>query len=127
MPENYLEIIRECDSEDLKALLERIEHGQPIDRWPSGKAFEHLILRAIEIEGARVRWPYTVSYLTEVVEQIDGVIYSEHLSCLIEAKDYAQPINIEPIAKLRNHFQDGLRLRWDSFLVEPALRNRPKS
>ena len=38
----------------------------------------------------------------DVVEQIDGVVYSDGLSCLVECKDTKSKVNIEPIAKLRN-------------------------
>jgi hypothetical protein len=37
-----------------------------------------------------------------VVEQIDGAIYSDHLSCLIECKDQEGNLAIDPVAKLRN-------------------------
>jgi hypothetical protein len=36
------------------------------------------------------------------VEQIDGVVYSDELACLVECKDEAGKVNFEPIAKLRN-------------------------
>ncbi|MEI7584768.1 hypothetical protein [Runella sp.] len=72
--------------------------------WESGKAFEFLILRAFELEGALIRWPYSVSIFGESVEQIDGVIHFEdiNISILAEFKDYSKNLNIEPIAKLRN-------------------------
>lgn len=38
----------------------------------------------------------------ETVEQIDGAIHSGGLWCLIECKDATVPVNVEPIAKLRN-------------------------
>ncbi|UUO15978.1 MULTISPECIES: restriction endonuclease [Aphanizomenonaceae] len=38
----------------------------------------------------------------EEIEQIDGVVYADGLSCIIECKDTAKPVKIEPIAKLRN-------------------------
>jgi hypothetical protein len=28
--------------------------------WAPGKAFEYLVLRAFQLEGAEVRWPYSV-------------------------------------------------------------------
>jgi len=49
-----------------------------------------------------VRYPF---HLTEgnLNEQIDGAIYSDGLSCLVESKDTADTKNSEPIAK--RHFQ----------------------
>jgi hypothetical protein len=72
--------------------------------WDDGKAFEFLILRAFELEGALVRWPYSVSIFGEHVEQIDGVIHFNdmNISVLAEFKDHSKNLNIEPIAKLRN-------------------------
>jgi len=70
--------------------------------WEPGKAFEYLVLRAFELEGAEVRWPYTVIIGEDDVEQIDGAVYSDGLSCLVECKDSVKRTNVEPIAKLRN-------------------------
>jgi hypothetical protein len=36
-----------------------------------------MVLRAFELDGAEVKWPYRVKLFGEEVEQIDGVIYSE--------------------------------------------------
>ncbi|MCC5621225.1 aminotransferase class I/II-fold pyridoxal phosphate-dependent enzyme, partial [Nostoc sp. CHAB 5715] len=38
----------------------------------------------------------------EVLEQIDGVVYSEGLAYIIECKDECEAVDILPIAKLRN-------------------------
>jgi hypothetical protein len=72
--------------------------------WESGKAFEYLILRAFELEGADVMYPYSVNMHDEVVEQIDGVVHADGISALVESKDFddKRRVNIEPIAKLRN-------------------------
>jgi len=72
--------------------------------WSDGKALEFLILRAFELEGASIRWPFSVNILNENVEQIDGVIHFNdiNLSVLAECKDHSKNIKIEPISKLRN-------------------------
>ncbi len=70
--------------------------------WTPGKAFEYLIVRAFELEGAEVRYPYIVKIAEAIVEQIDGVVYSHGLSCMIESKDWKGYVGFEPIAKLRN-------------------------
>ena len=72
--------------------------------WDAGKAFEYLVLRAFELDGADVRYPYSVRLFEEEVEQIDGAIHCLGLSCLVESKDYADKTNVDiaPIAKLRN-------------------------
>ncbi|MEB3311885.1 MAG: restriction endonuclease [Snowella sp.] len=86
----------------LRSLWKDIE-ARHTPGWDSGKAFEYLILRAFELDGAEVKWPYRVKLFGEEVEQIDGVIYSAGLSCLVESKDFADKnVDIAPIAKLRN-------------------------
>jgi hypothetical protein len=69
--------------------------------WPAGKAFEYLILRAFEIEGADVQYPFSVNLPSGINEQIDGVIYHSGLAAIVESKDRGT-LNVEPIAKLRN-------------------------
>ena len=70
--------------------------------WESGKALEYLIIRAFELEGATVTYPFSVRLAGTVVEQIDGAIYSDSLSCLVECKDRDHNIAIDAVAKLRN-------------------------
>jgi hypothetical protein len=72
--------------------------------WDAGKAFEYLVLRAFELDGAEVRYSYSVKLFGEEVEQVDGVVYCSGLACLLESKDFADKVNVDitPIAKLRN-------------------------
>lgn len=90
---------------DLLALLNT--PAQQAAFGPSGKAFEYLIVRAFEMEGLPVEYPFEVladdltgSGSKKTYEQIDGVVYGS-APFLIESKDYASAVNIEPIAKLR--------------------------
>jgi hypothetical protein len=48
--------IRLLDWKGLRDLWDRSAKG-PVPGWPAGKAFEHLILRAFELDGATVRYP----------------------------------------------------------------------
>ena len=84
--------------------------------WPPGKALEYLILRAFQLESAHVTYPYDVRIKevmapydiddrNDTIEQIDGAIYCDGLACLVEIKDQAQPIKVDPIAKMRNQLQ----------------------
>ena len=70
--------------------------------WESGKLFEYTVLRAFQLEGAIVRWPYSVKIDDEVVEQIDGAVTINGYHILIECKDWAKSVSIEPFAKMRN-------------------------
>ena len=101
--QDYIRKIRPKDRQKLlglwKAILNKNTPG-----WDSGKAFEFLVLRAFELEGAVIRWPYGVNIFNENVEQIDGVVHFDDIgfSVITEFKDYSSNLNIEPIAKLRN-------------------------
>ncbi len=98
----YENRIQSLQWNELRTLWERIEN-RDTPGWPPGKAFEYLVLRAFQLDGADITWPYPVRLFGEEVEQIDGAIHFSHLSCLVESKDYGnQAINVEPIAKLRN-------------------------
>lgn len=100
-PIDYRERISQYNQEGLLELWTAVEAGL-VAGWPPGKAFEYLILRAFELEGAEVRWPYTVNFGQEIVEQIDGAVYWNGLACLIECKDTEEKASIEPLAKMRN-------------------------
>ncbi len=114
MPLNLdpVERIRKLNHSGLKRLWKRIRQGDT-PGWDSGQAFEYLILRAFELEGAVVGYPFQVVVpkkqkasedepSAQPDEQIDGVIYVDGLHCLVESKDWSKPVNIDPIAKLRN-------------------------
>jgi len=92
--------VRLLDWDGLRALWSNSARG-PVPGWPAGKAFEHLILRAFELDGATVRYPFEVTLGDAVVEQIDGAVYAGHLSCLIEAKDTASALDFDALAKIR--------------------------
>jgi hypothetical protein len=99
---DYRTKIKAYEHGDLLALWQHIQAGNTPD-WDSGKAFEYLILRAFELEGAEVRYPYRIQREGEEIEQLDGIIYSDNLACLVESKHFQTiPTNFEPIAKLRN-------------------------
>src|SRR5579862_5855854 len=99
---DYVDRIREVDYPRLTEMWDSVRAGRAIRGWAKGKAFEYLLLRALELEGAEIVWPYEVRVEGIALEQIDGMIYYEHLACLVEAKDYGDDIAIAPIAKLRN-------------------------
>lgn len=80
---------------DLRALWRRIKAREPLDDWPPGRALEFVVLRAFQLERARVVWPYV-----NANEQIDGAIHTDGLACIVETKDHASAIGFEAIAKL---------------------------
>lgn len=104
MPTNadYELKIKQDDRAALLRLWTLITNGRSVeDGWGTGRAFEDVVLRAFELEGAVVRYPFSVTEGT-ISEQIDGAVYSDGLTCLVESKDTSDAKNIEPIAKL--HF-----------------------
>lgn len=94
--EKYVDWVRSMSRSGVLDLWERVKEGQDLRPWPPGKAFEYLILRAFQLEGAQVVWPYRGEW-----EQVDGAIYVDGLSCLIESKDWREPVDFGPIAKLK--------------------------
>jgi hypothetical protein len=73
--------------------------------WDAGKACEYCILRAFQLEKATVFWPYRVYDRQDPsleLEQIDGTILVNGRYYLVSVKDESDPLNIDPIAKLRN-------------------------
>jgi hypothetical protein len=89
--------------EDLRILWAEVENNTLNDQlWLPGKALEYLIVRAFELEGSAVQYPFRVYAEGREVEQIDGVLYIGSLAFIIETKDRQYAVDIEPIAKLRN-------------------------
>lgn len=101
MPTDYVKRVQRLDWTGLRALWEKIELRETRG-WAAGKALEHLVLRAFELGGATVRWPYEIPLAGATVEQVDGAVHLDSLSCLVECKDTVEKVNAEPLAKLRN-------------------------
>lgn len=102
MPTNaeYQHQIRRLQRPALLSLWRQILAGDT-PGWAAGRALEYLVLRAFELDGAAVTWPFNVSVGGATVEQIDGVIYADGIASLVECKDSSRPVNFEPLAKLR--------------------------
>lgn len=95
-------MIQSLQWDGLRTLWDNIEN-RSTPEWDAGRAFEYLVLRAFQLDGARVKWPYSVTLFDEEVEQIDGAVHCLGLSCLVESKDFTdKTVDITPIAKLRN-------------------------
>jgi hypothetical protein len=58
--EEYEARIRRLRWPGLQKLWEAIKQ-RDTPGWDAGKAFEYLILRTFELDGAQVRWPYSVT------------------------------------------------------------------
>jgi hypothetical protein len=106
----YETAIRKLKWPGLQKLWGDITTGKVDPWWPSGKAFEYLVVRMFELDKAQVTWPYQV-YLFggQAKEQIDGSVHFGSLHWLVESKDEDDNIALDPIAKLRNQM---LRRPW---------------
>jgi hypothetical protein len=100
----YEEQIRRLRRPGLLALWRQIKAGTP-PGWEHGKALEYLVVRAFELEGAAVVYPYEVRDGRLLIEQIDGVVYADQLTCLLESKDLGKPLDHDPLADLRDQLQ----------------------
>lgn len=105
--EEYKHRVLALDHGGLLEMWERLYRGTPLPGWPPGKALEYLILRAFQLEGAEVTWPYHVEaehpYAPRrKLEQIDGIVCFDGLSCLVECKHHRRPMDITPIVKLKS-------------------------
>ncbi|MCI0516092.1 restriction endonuclease, partial [candidate division KSB1 bacterium] len=98
--EVYIDKVQKLGWDDLSILWQAIKAGKT-PGWPAGKALEYLVIRALQLDGAEVRWPFNYVEGGQILEQIDGAIYLNGLAFLAESKDYQDRINIEPIAKLK--------------------------
>jgi len=100
--EEYKNKIQLLDINNLQKLWEQIKKRKT-PGWPAGKAFEYLIIRAFEIGGAEVSYPFEIFKDGKQIEQIDGVIYFQGISCIIECKDFEKDkTDFTPLAKMRS-------------------------
>jgi hypothetical protein len=110
--EKIIKIREKKSHEELLEMWAKILDREPIGGWPPGKALEYVILRAFEIEGAKVTYPFQVRFsypLSDegvknyLVEEIDGAIFDNFFHCIAEIKDYKEDskIALDPLASLR--------------------------
>lgn len=55
MATDYVARIRRKNNAELSQMLQSMANGSTIYGWSKGKVFEHIILRAFELEGADVQ------------------------------------------------------------------------
>lgn len=87
---------------ELLALWQGLRAGVSPPDWPAGVLLEYLLLRAFQLEGAEVTWPYRVYQSRVLLEQIDGIIYFDGVSCLVESKDVTRAVDAIAIVKLKS-------------------------
>jgi hypothetical protein len=107
-PTAYIDAVRKLDRGGLVDLWEGIRR-RDTPGFPPGKALEHLVLRAFDLEEVEVTWPYSVRLGQDdaETEQIDGAVVVDGVFAILEAKDYDDAhdsgrVKFEPIAKMRS-------------------------
>lgn len=88
--------------QDLVRILGDLKRGVGQRDWALGKEFEYLVVRAFEIEGVDVTYPFRVAVhdgnLT--TEQIDGAIGLAGTRFLLESKAWNKNVSRGPLALL---------------------------
>ncbi|WNG38838.1 hypothetical protein F0U61_38085 [Archangium violaceum] len=97
----YQRRVLALEHDELLLLWRDLLEGVSPAGWPGGVLLEYLILRAFQLEGAEVTWPYRVYQDGLLLEQIDGVVYFDGVSCLVESKDVTRPVDTHAIVKLK--------------------------
>jgi hypothetical protein len=104
--EKDLEYVKRAEAmswKALNALWEQIKADDTPD-WESGKAFEHLVIRAFRLNKLEAEYPYHVPPGGKPLEQMDGLVHLQCYTFLIECKD-KDSVDVVTIAKLRNQLE----------------------
>src|SRR5437763_5846861 len=96
----YLRTAQAWTAAQVLEIWEKVKSGDSIRGWAEGKAFEYLVIRAFELAGLKVRWPFEVKYPQKfgIMEQLDGVVYLDERAFLVESKDLSEAASIEALA-----------------------------
>jgi hypothetical protein len=122
--EEYVRRVERMTWKQLAKLWQQIQ-ARSTPGWGSGKALEHLVIRAFRLSGLEAEYPYDVPPGGKPIEQIDGLVHLDCYTFLVECKDKGT-IDIEPVAKLLNQLSRrpattlGCVFSADDF-TEPAL------
>lgn len=125
--QSYVREIKSYGWEDLNELWELIISGKTGSHgWGEGRAFEYFIIRAFELSGAEVVYPFETKYHDIVLEQSNGIIYAQNQVYLVECKDQSKNINFDAIAKLKVRLQRRPQVMLGSIFstkgfTEPAI------
>ena len=111
-----LSTIRSYNWEKLKKLWAQIRIGNT-PGWANGKALEYMFVRAFDMEGAEVVYPYT-NDVGNAKEQIDGYVFVKKLGAgfLIECKDWKEKVSFEELAKLHGRLTYRMSSTFGLFL-----------
>lgn len=108
--------IRSYDWGKLKKFWSQIKIGNT-SGWASGKALEYMLVRAFDLEGAEVVYPYN-NTVHIAKEQFDGYIFVKELGAgfLIECKDWNDKVTFDELAKLHGRLTYRMPSTYGIFL-----------
>lgn len=113
--------IRSYNWPKLKKLWSQIRLGNT-PGWARGKALEYLLVRAFDLEGAEVVYPYNNSVST-AQEQFDGYVFVKELGAgfLIECKDWKDKVSFDELAKLHGRLTYRMPSAYGIFLSKTGF------
>ena len=113
--------IRSYNWPKLKKLWSQIRLGNT-PGWARGKALEYLLVRAFDLEGAEVVYPYNNSVST-AQEQFDGYVVVKELGAgfLIECKDWKDKVSFDELAKLHGRLTYRMPSAYGIFLSKTGF------
>ncbi len=76
----YEGMIKSLQWDGLRSLWHKIE-SRNTPEWDAGKAFEYMVLRAFELDGADVKWPYRVKLFGKTLSKLMVLFIA--LVCLV--------------------------------------------
>ena len=94
--------IRSYNWAKLAKLWLQIKNGDT-PGWSFGKALEYMLIRAFDLNGAEVAYPYN-NRVVNSKEQFDGYIFVPELGVgfLLECKDWKTSVSFDELAKLHS-------------------------
>lgn len=100
--QKFIKRIQTYDWAKLERLWEKVRDGKKT-RWSDGKALEYLFIRAFELEGIDVEYPYC-NKVEKYEEQVDGYLSTRNpeVSFLVECKDWSNKVTFDELAKLNS-------------------------
>ena len=120
----YIRMAKNLNWNSLRKLWDDIRHDNTSPDWDPGKAFEHFVLRALELSRLTVKYPFNVPLYGQTVEpRSTGCVFLDNIPFLIECKD-KDSVDISAIAKLHLHsFYAGRPQRSAAYSLRAILLN----
>ena len=113
--------IRSYDRNKLKKFWLQIKDGST-PGWSTGKALEYMLIRAFDLEGAEVVYPYNNNILHSQ-EQFDGYVFVKDLGAgfLIECKEWKEKVSFDELAKLHGRLTYRMPSTYGVFLSKSGF------